>query len=514
MKNILYLSLLILIACLPGVAECQSPTNCSRTRTLQKPRGEDVFVRFFGGNGDMLVHNYDMSAFTSVFTCRQTPTHPTANRYEIPIPANVYGPMSFRVLDMVVVGDMCFFCGRKRHAVGIEYGPDGNPYTVYVDRGFVGQVSLNHITDSPSGTANYRLTDLPDTKELTRIDVKVDPDVTSDTMLALVGTSTAGQSCLAFVNAGSGPWCYKVVTPTDATETFSDVVFTETYVTATSRYAGNSYLFGMRSAMINDIFVNNYYSDLDMVNTFNTSAMVNVVTNINTTMQSGHGIIQLSPVPGTDEVNVGYESIALTPSGNRENHTTLFLMDVYMPGNTYILNLQDVRSGVDGHGTFADMLTMKERNGVALLHRSTTGQPPRSVVQFASWATIGLSFSYAAPDDEELTSIDKYGKDLLWAAGHRPDHQDSVVLFNQNLACPFVSCYTEIYPLAAPLAEMVKPDTEEKRVNVERINLEYVIWNSLNAAPTMIEQRCHAIGRDTDGSGEEGDDGEEENDDE
>ena len=67
----------------------------SRTRTLEKPHGEDVFIRFFGNSGDMLVHNYDYSLKANVFTCRKAPTHPASNRIVIPFESNSYGGVKY-----------------------------------------------------------------------------------------------------------------------------------------------------------------------------------------------------------------------------------------------------------------------------------------------------------------------------------------------------------------------------------------------------------------------------------
>ena len=71
------------------------PLIYSRTRTLEKPHGEDVFIRFFGNNGDMLVHNYDNPLKTNVFTCRRTPNHPASNRIVIPFESNSYGGVKY-----------------------------------------------------------------------------------------------------------------------------------------------------------------------------------------------------------------------------------------------------------------------------------------------------------------------------------------------------------------------------------------------------------------------------------
>ena len=70
----------------------------SRTRTLEKPHGEDVFIRFFGNSGDMLVHNYDYSLKANVFTCRKAPTHPASNKIVTPFESNQYGEVKYKVL--------------------------------------------------------------------------------------------------------------------------------------------------------------------------------------------------------------------------------------------------------------------------------------------------------------------------------------------------------------------------------------------------------------------------------
>lgn len=314
MNKLVLFALLFFVLSLAEGAGAQTVTF-SRTRTLEKPRGEDVFVRFFGNNGDMLVYNRETNTNSEVFTCRITPGHPSANRYVIPSENNMYGGVKYRVTDMEIVGQMCYFCGQKSYFVmGLDM--NGYPYMVPESRGFVGQISLDHMTDAQGSTA-HRMTELSFTKEVTRIDARIDPEAPADTLLALVGKSLDNESCLVFSRVGSSPWDCWLVKSSDATECFTDVVFTDGEVVAASRFEGEHYLFGLRGALLADV-ANNDYTDLNTVYTFNTSNMLDYNLGINTTWHTDDVDIRLSASSGRNMVNVAYESFAEGLSGCRK----------------------------------------------------------------------------------------------------------------------------------------------------------------------------------------------------
>ena len=465
----------------------------SRTRTLEKPHGEDVFIRFFGNSGDMLVHNYDHAFKTNVFTCRRTPTHPASNRIVIPLESNQYGEVKYKVLDMVVVGNMCFYCGRKVYVTGMAYTPDGQPYPVYESKGFVGQISLDHITAEQGGKATRRMTEIPTTKEISRIDARVIPTFSTDTLLAMVGTTTDDKSCLVLAKVSSTEFKYTIVTSDDATEVFTDVVFTDREFVVASRFENEHYTIGLRETLPRRIYTDTL-SDLETVFKFNTDSAIPEGA---PTWHTDDADIRLSPLPGSGRVNVAYESFAEDPGSSlRESYTTVFRMQLSVPNNIayssdiQILILQYVQSGVKGPGAFADMLTAEERYGVALLHRDMEAHPPISIVQFMPWYDWEPLRSYKSASDYELSSLDKYGEDQLWAAGHRPSHQDSVTLFHQNLAYHIGSCYS-------------MPNYQHKEFSVDKADTSIIgvvmaewltilptSWNTLYAQSTSIEQRC------------------------
>ena len=226
----------------------------SRTRTMEKPHGEDVFIRFFGNSGDMLVHNYDYSLKANVFTCRKAPTHPASNKIVIPLESNQYGEVKYKVLDMVVVGNMCFYCGRKTCITGIEESPEGQPYLVFESKGFVGQISLDHITAEQGGKAARRMTEISTTKEIARIDAWISPTSTTDTLLAMVGITLDDKSCLVIAKDSNTGFKYMRYTSSDDTEEFTDIAFTEGQLLVASRFMNENYLLGFREALARHVY--------------------------------------------------------------------------------------------------------------------------------------------------------------------------------------------------------------------------------------------------------------------
>lgn len=468
----------------------------SRTRTLEKPHGEDVFIRFFGNSGDMLVHNYDYSLKANVFTCRKAPTHPASNKIVIPLESNHYGEVKYKVLDMVVVGKMCFYCGRKEYVTGMAYFPNGQPYAVFESKGFVGQISLDHITAEQGGKAARRMTEISWTKEIARIDAWISPTSTTDTLLAMVGITLDDKSCLVIAKDSNTGFKYMRYTSSDDTEEFTDIAFTEGQLLVASRFMNENYLLGFREALARHVYKDTVIG-LYTLFTFNTESAYDNDLAANPTWHTDDVDIRLSPLPGWNRVNVAYESFTDNPgAGLLDSYTTVFRMQLNVPyeiestSDIHVLNLQYVQSGVKGPGSFADMLTMDERHGVALVHRDMYAQPSISIVQFAPWDWWEPLRSYKSGTDYVLTSLAKNGEDLLWAAGHRPGHQDSVTLFHQNLAYHIGSCYSmPIYQhdeLPVDKADISTVDL----VDENWIDAIPTLWNTLYALPTSIEQRC------------------------
>lgn len=496
-KKIMYFVPLLILMTMTGyMSFAQSTVVNSRTRTLSKPDGSDAIVRFFGNSGDMLVYNWDSQLKTNVFTCRVAPSNPTANRYVFPVTSNSYGQIKYSVEDIVVVDMMCFFCGTIT-TPSVEYDIYGNPYWIYDKKGYIGQMRLNNMTNTPNGTVKYRIHEIDNTKELKRIDAIVSPHVPTDTLLGLVGTTSDGESCILLVKEdASNIFTGKMFNAANSEEVFTDIVFCEPNFAVASRFSGEHWTFGMRGGDIIDHFYNSTYSPgLFYLSQFNTSGMKDMLTNMYTTWHYDNVDIRLCHQHDIG-VYLAYESFVGIPSGFPESQTTLFLMDVYATSGAQIITLQNVDSGVKDTGCFADRVYVPGRDQVALLHKNTRSYSPwKSVVQFPylTGTPIGVVNTYAATDDETLTSLDVYNNQQVWAAGTRPSHNDSVVLFYQNAAYTTSSCYSQPNYHTAELDSIIKPDYSPSPLGTGVLAIVSKPWKMLTSQPTDITQRCHTM---------------------
>lgn len=495
MKKALFIvPLLILLTATGYTGYAQSTVVNSRTRTLSVPHGKDAIVRFFGSGGDMFVYNKDLLNGTNVFTCRSTPTSPYANRYAMPITTTPIGRINYTVDDIVVVDKMSFFCGTKT-TPRIAYDIYGDPYVAYDKMGYIGQMILNQMTNTPNGTVKYRIFEIEETKELKRIDAIVSPSKPTDTLLALVGTANNNKSCFLIMKEKANKGLKgEIQYAPYSEEEFTDMVFCAPYFAIASRFPINHWIYGMRGGDI----IQNYYNhihtnDLYYLNIFNTAGMKDVSTNMNTTWHYENVDIKLCH-QNSNRVYLAYESFVGVPSGFPESQTSLFLMEVNTTSDIQINTLQNVDSGVKDTNCFADMVYVPSGDYVALLHKNTkTYSPWKSVMQFTNYwgSPTGVVHTYAATDDETLTSLDIYNNEQVWAAGTRPSHNDSVVLFYQNSAYTGSSCYNQPNYHTAELDPIVKADRFESPLSIiYPLHIETSTWKTLTAEQVYITQRC------------------------
>lgn len=114
-------------------------------------------------------------------------------------------------------------------------------------------------------------------------------------------------------------------------------------------------------------------------------------------------------------------------------------------------------------------------------------------MQFTNYwgSPTGVVYTYAATDDETLTSLDIYNNEQVWAAGTRPSHNDSVVLFYQNSAYTGSSCYNQPNYHTAELDPIVKADRFESPLSIiYPLHIETSTWKTLTAEQVYITQRC------------------------
>ena len=513
MRKILYFILLVAIVGIAG-NDCRSQSFVvnSRTRTFSRPYGNDVKVRFFGSRGDMLIYNYDYLSSENVFTCRVAPGHPDANRYPLMSESNTFGGIGYTVNDMVVVGNKCYFCGKKIVPIGMEQGENGLYTTVYDSMGYIGEMALDSVTDADNGNIKYRIWPIRETNNLYRIDAtaRLNGEGNSDTLVGMVGIDSLDhKTCLVLLNKSGVTWSERrLLYPNrNTSETFCDMVFSDRDIAVVSRFADSNFFFAMRTARTDDVFFYNDYTGLDTLYKFNTRQMITKISQKNKSWHFNNVGIRLSAIPNSNEVNVAYESYKSRPYGVHDemSQTSLFLMELpAYPGAGIRMNdAMNVDAGIKDIGSFSDMAYVVYGNKVALLHRSPNGFYLSGAMQMVTWNNVGDIDNYYSPDDESLTSLDVYNGHQVWVAGHRTTHNDSIVQFYQHAQYTSPSCYLGGQQSAEQLSPI--PDAEVDTCTLGKID-PYKLWSGwkrIGAQRVSITQRCYII---TEGRAEDGED--------
>ena len=478
----------------------QMPVS-SRTRTLGIPHGKDAIVRFFGTAGNMLVCHWDELQGTPVFTCRINPSNPSANRYELVIETTPYGAVNYMVNDMEVVGNRCYFCGKRRYAVGLEYDMWGHLVSVFDSVGFIGTMLLDDITNLPGGKVYYQLCDIQGTSELLRLDAILDPDTQKDTLIGMVGRSVPrGKTCLVTIKIRGSAWAGDIRYASSTDELFSDVVFAADKIVVATHFVNHPYEFALRAGDVNDVFYTTNYSSLDGVYRFNTLPMTCNSRELHPTWHYDDVDIRLSAVPSTSKVVVAYESFSTRPSTPMINYslTSLYKMDLALPMPTPGITMLDainVNSLIRSTDVLADLKHVGTTDWTALVQRNKSSSYIASMMQEVSWTPVVDMRSYASGLDDSWTSVDIYNGQQIWVAGNRPNHNDSVVLFYQHIQYPSGSCKERLTPDACRLSPMADKTHENQSLEPTDFLYSNRKWLQINAKMTEIKQTCITYGQ-------------------
>lgn len=237
--------LLFLLACGPWAAgqnfsSTTRMSNCTGSQSIvrQNQIGQTVICYHDSHNiSSFVVEWSDKKKFaTSVY---QTSTGPTLN----PITNKGY-----RVLDMEILDDMCWFCGDRWEETG-EWilTPGGQAYKEVTHKGFVGRFSISGVL---AGNGNFSIMEIFEVPPLTNLAVY------ASGATALVGGEANFPSYVVEIQETPLPSVYqvKLIKSEDPNEVFMDVAWAGGKVVTLSRFRPTSitdsakykYYFGLR----------------------------------------------------------------------------------------------------------------------------------------------------------------------------------------------------------------------------------------------------------------------------
>lgn len=442
-------TILLMLALIAGGNYVEAQTT-SRIQSFNSARGSRTITRVQGST--RLVHYFSKPDNRNVFLFPPTSlNNSSVKRFIFPVESTPQGNIYYTINDIVIVGDMCYFCGKKKFENGYQYDLNNNIIIMYDSVGFVGRFSISNA----NSILKYTIRSINGTVNILRMDIHT--DLNSDTLLAMVGVTNGvtKTSCLVFMNGAGSSWYYNVRKSTNTLETITDITFIEKHVVAVSKLQGEPQKFYLRSSEIDDI--NNYqYSALDNLKQYNTVSMYDPYSSpYSPTWHYDNVQMRLCRVSNDYDFYVAYESFLPNPLyGLAKNSISLYHMEISQANSNQInmLNAQLVRGDMVDTGTFVDIASVPYTNSTALLHQTTNSSATvKSILQLASWSTIG-ALSSLVSSTETLKSIDVLNNRYVYSAGNIPGNNDMIFKLYQDALYPSSSCLNSANLLALPLS--------------------------------------------------------------
>lgn len=127
------------------ISLCVVETFCCKAQSLssieeqyydQKSRDAvEVCINPSDNNGTIICYNDSMYNRPNFVYHTHTGTG-VSKRFHWPLIANTFGGITYKVNDMVIINGICYFCGRKRAVIGVEYSMEGLAIPIYQITGF------------------------------------------------------------------------------------------------------------------------------------------------------------------------------------------------------------------------------------------------------------------------------------------------------------------------------------------------------------------------------------------
>lgn len=172
---------------------------------------------------------------TDIYTLGGTP---------FPTPPNFSGGKTlYRIHDMQIYGDTCYFCGEEKTTTG-NYVIDTNGLPTYEtdDVGLVGKFTINKML---IGINDLKLIRIPYVSSLKRMTVY---SASQGYSISMIGTpkDLTSPSCIVDLYPGSGSWVYDAAKPMNVQEVLTDITYSGGAVVTVSKTTNDNYAFILR----------------------------------------------------------------------------------------------------------------------------------------------------------------------------------------------------------------------------------------------------------------------------
>ena len=392
-------------------------------------------------NNNSIVCYNDSAAARPCFVYHMHSGAANSRKFPWPDISNIYGSMSYKVNDMVIIDGLCYFCGRKTAFSGYEYTPEGYLALVSQTTGFFGWFPVSQISDPYGTTLDLYLFDIP-VSELNRM---VGFSVSGVVELGLISETT-----LALVKGSGSSWIFHLQDAAP-TETLEDIEITPNHLVTLSRFANSPFSFGLRCETRTVAFnapsthiLTNYYNGIK----YDTQAMTTTdLPGETPTEHTGETPMRVVAHPGTDLVTVAYDGLTFDRSDCEHFgfYTPMYLMDFSNCSTGYVniamSDAQLVTTSLLNVANYSlwEICYVTTNNTIAMLHGMGVEEYGMwSVLQILSWNPAYNPQSLQA-DSKVFRSMDVGANGWAYMTGWR-EAEKNLLHFRQDGSTMTQSC--------------------------------------------------------------------------
>ena len=369
-------------------------------------------------------------AYSACFTIREA-LSPSAKILYIP---HFYTPdsrTSYKVSDVRILDDICYFCGTQTYTPYNNEEPFGkapSPASSY--KGFIGHFS---IIDALSGSGSYYLEAFDEVSSFSKMAVTSKVDST-DVCILLIGNKAGNpdNTCLTSLSqpqGSSNQWKYYVTDTQINDEIFTDVIVTDDFWVTASIFKENEDFIGLRGSKITNP---GFYDE-----TFNSSTAILSWLNIANDLQINRHLespVLLCPMYN-NQFNAGLSGSHTTPPGTYSlyDHTYIMRMDCINntpSANNIYCDMYDIyRFDHLPKSIIKDLTYIPDIHSTAVLYDSPqTGGIHQNFLIRINWATPKYCDTIMYMDNGRLYSLDTYRGGSIAMGGLNNQHQISDII--------------------------------------------------------------------------------------
>lgn len=380
-----------ILLCVAGTFCCKAQSLSSIEEQYIDQKSRDAVVVCINpsdNNSTIICYNDSMYNRPNFVYHTHTGTG-VSKRFHWPLVNNTFGGITYKVNDMVIINDICYFCGKKSVIIGFENTMEGLALPIYQITGFLGWFAVSQISTPSSTTMDLYLFDLPVMEELKRMDGIIESGI--------VGLGLISEHTLALVRGYGSSWdCH--VQYVASSESLEDVKITANHLVTLSRFSNNPYTFGLRCETKAEAFLspishvlNNYYNGI----MYNTSQMTTTsLPNGQPTMHHEDEVMRMVNHPGSDLITVAYNGVDFDGEDcpHYGYYTPMYLMD-FSNCSTGFVDINMSRAQLLSTSlhklarySLLEMCYLPTANAIAMLHGMRTEEYGMwSILQVSSW---------------------------------------------------------------------------------------------------------------------------------